>query len=601
MRLASAENYAGFVGSLLPALVALGLLLLALLLAGPAAAERIQRFTDQEGTIHIGNTGPAGAAAVGNPGNPAAPISLGRVPPPNQPLSGPPGVPVEPSLPSSSPPPVAGPTRQPHKPEPPQGEEVSPATGQQEVLQANDKAEGMVHAGPPLAPPAPAGPPPVRPRPGREDSSQPASSSAVSRYRDHAGVIHITNHPAPERAVQVAEAPRPAAASLTLASSQSAPSGDLAISPVVSRYQDQHGVIHITNAPLRGPPAVQVAAATGGPDIRSLARSRAGLALVEKVASSRQVSAGVAQAQTRGPGEGRLQTAPGESLPAPSPPREAVAPPAMVKLPEPAGQVRAASPGLEPLGSPGSLFVGGIRRYRDNQGVWHIANLPQPRFAGTLALAPAAPRPVGPGPPAVEKAAPSPADIRPPPALPLLLAAGPGPPAGPAPFSPTVMVRRDPRGRLIISNLQPVRPPTRDARANPDLEPIIIEAAQGYRLPIPLVRAIIKVESNFAPQAVSPKGAMGLMQLMPGTAAFLGVQDPFCPRENILGGCRYFRLLLDSFNDSLPLALAAYNAGHQRVVAAGFRIPAIRETQEFVTRVLEHYYLSARGNRAPWI
>jgi soluble lytic murein transglycosylase-like protein len=163
------------------------------------------------------------------------------------------------------------------------------------------------------------------------------------------------------------------------------------------------------------------------------------------------------------------------------------------------------------------------------------------------------------------------------------------------------MVRRDPRGRLIISNLLPARPPARDGRGNPALEPIIIEAAQGYRLPIPLVRAIIKVESNFAPQAVSPKGAMGLMQLMPGTAAFLGVQDPFCPRENILGGCRYFRLLLDSFNNSLPLALAAYNAGYQRVVEAGFRIPAIRETQEFVTRVLEHYYLSAPGNRTPWI
>jgi soluble lytic murein transglycosylase-like protein len=109
-------------------------------------------------------------------------------------------------------------------------------------------------------------------------------------------------------------------------------------------------------------------------------------------------------------------------------------------------------------------------------------------------------------------------------------------------------------------------------------------------LPEPLIRALIKVESNFCRVAVSPKGAMGLMQLMPGTATFLGVSDPFCPRQNILGGCRYLRMLLDYFNDSLPLALAAYNAGHQRVVAAGFRIPAIKETQEFVTRVLERYY-----------
>ena len=79
-------------------------------------------------------------------------------------------------------------------------------------------------------------------------------------------------------------------------------------------------------------------------------------------------------------------------------------------------------------------------------------------------------------------------------------------------------------------------------RVSPALQSCIIEAAQLYRLPIPLILALIRQESNFAHQAVSPKGAMGLMQLMPGTAASLGVRDPFDPRENILAGCRYFRL-----------------------------------------------------------
>jgi soluble lytic murein transglycosylase-like protein len=129
------------------------------------------------------------------------------------------------------------------------------------------------------------------------------------------------------------------------------------------------------------------------------------------------------------------------------------------------------------------------------------------------------------------------------------------------------------------------------------LEPIILEAARSYRLPVALIHALIKAESNFVPWAVSPKGAMGLMQLMPGTATFLGVTDPFCPRQNILAGCRYFRLLLDFFCDSIPLALAAYNAGYQRVIDAGHRIPPIKETQEFVTQVLERFYASIKRGR----
>jgi len=76
------------------------------------------------------------------------------------------------------------------------------------------------------------------------------------------------------------------------------------------------------------------------------------------------------------------------------------------------------------------------------------------------------------------------------------------------------------------------------------------------------------------------------------------VQDPFDPKENVMAGCRYFRLLLDLFGQSLPLALAAYNAGYQRVIDAGFRIPAIPETQAFVFQVLGRYFLAKKfGNQ----
>ena len=112
---------------------------------------------------------------------------------------------------------------------------------------------------------------------------------------------------------------------------------------------------------------------------------------------------------------------------------------------------------------------------------------------------------------------------------------------------------------------------------------------------------MIKVESNFTTRAVSPKGAMGLMQLMPGTAAFLGVQEPFNPRENILGGCRYLRLLLDLFGGSVPLALAGYNAGYQRVVNCGYRVPDIKETQEFLTQVMGWYLAEEKKALVPGI
>jgi soluble lytic murein transglycosylase-like protein len=122
----------------------------------------------------------------------------------------------------------------------------------------------------------------------------------------------------------------------------------------------------------------------------------------------------------------------------------------------------------------------------------------------------------------------------------------------------------------------------------PEIDNHITEAAKYYELDRKLVKAVIQVESNYNPLAVSPKGARGLMQLMPGTAKDLQVSDPFNPRENINGGSRYLRHLLDLFNNDLNLALAAYNAGPERVNQ--YRgIPPYLETRNYVQKVMQKY------------
>lgn len=120
------------------------------------------------------------------------------------------------------------------------------------------------------------------------------------------------------------------------------------------------------------------------------------------------------------------------------------------------------------------------------------------------------------------------------------------------------------------------------------LETLITHFAQKFQLDRSLIKAVIKVESNFNPQVISSKGAQGLMQLMPETAREIGVNNPFDPSDSIYGGSLYLRKMLDSFDRNLDYALAAYNAGPGAVRRYG-GIPPYEETQNYVKRV-KHYF-----------
>jgi soluble lytic murein transglycosylase-like protein len=161
---------------------------------------------------------------------------------------------------------------------------------------------------------------------------------------------------------------------------------------------------------------------------------------------------------------------------------------------------------------------------------------------------------------------------------------------------------RDADGRLVLANSKPqnvdsvqtfavaeaegVRT-TRNTAVDRSLayDDIIVEHSRLHDIRPSLVRAVVQVESGFNPRAYSPKGAMGLMQLMPATAREFGVRNPFNPEENIRGGVAYLRQLLDRYDNNEQLALAAYNAGPGAVDKHGQSIPPYRETRDYVTKV----------------
>lgn len=169
-----------------------------------------------------------------------------------------------------------------------------------------------------------------------------------------------------------------------------------------------------------------------------------------------------------------------------------------------------------------------------------------------------------------------------------------------APASAQIYAWQDPTGAWVLSDqhtaagartfavpkspaYRATRPATGMAAAS--FEPLIQAHATRAGLSPDLVRAVIQVESAFNPRARSPKGAMGLMQLMPATAAELGVRQPYDPAENIAGGTTYLRGLLDRFEGNVALALAAYNAGPAAVERHGRAVPPYAETTRYVAEV----------------
>jgi len=125
----------------------------------------------------------------------------------------------------------------------------------------------------------------------------------------------------------------------------------------------------------------------------------------------------------------------------------------------------------------------------------------------------------------------------------------------------------------------------------------IKESADGNNIDPNLVKAIIKVESNFNRTAVSKKGAMGVMQLMPETARINGVSDPFNPEDNIMGGSKYLHRLMEMFDYNIELVLAAYNAGENAVIKYGYKIPPFAETRDYVRRVMHHYEYITKSSK----
>ena len=123
---------------------------------------------------------------------------------------------------------------------------------------------------------------------------------------------------------------------------------------------------------------------------------------------------------------------------------------------------------------------------------------------------------------------------------------------------------------------------------------LITEASKKHGVSFSLLKALIKIESDFNPLAISSAGAKGLMQIMPENIRALNIKNPFDPWENIMGGTRYLKQLITRFDGKLPMALAAYNAG-PNVVDRYKRIPPFKETEDFVEKVMKYYSIFKKG------
>jgi len=154
--------------------------------------------------------------------------------------------------------------------------------------------------------------------------------------------------------------------------------------------------------------------------------------------------------------------------------------------------------------------------------------------------------------------------------------------------------------KIVDQNGQPILPAwaytdTTPPPVPPQFEAMLKQAATAANISPVLLSALVWQESRWNPQAASPKGAMGLAQLMPATARDLGV-NPSDPMQNLIGGARYLRSLLDQFNGDLEKALAAYNAGPGRVSRAG-GVPAIAETRNYVASIVRHISYSTGASQ----
>jgi soluble lytic murein transglycosylase-like protein len=181
------------------------------------------------------------------------------------------------------------------------------------------------------------------------------------------------------------------------------------------------------------------------------------------------------------------------------------------------------------------------------------------------------------------------------------------------PAAGQVYVGTSSNGSVVLSNFASVEAPDKlivvpDSTAEtkgaipalggavgPDVGSIVLQVAREVDVSPQLLHAVIAVESAYDARAVSPKGAQGLMQLMPATAQRFGVTDPFDPHDNVRGGARYLKALLAQFNGDLTLTLAAYNAGENAVVRHGNRVPPFAETQKYVPKVIARMKRATRS------